>query len=185
MSKPIAYAHAITERGFEFMKTKVNVEPAGGAFDTMDMDPQGRPFNPYINSGAICVAMQLEGDMHQRFRDFARFISSFCGRQVDYDRKIYQSESSTAARNRAIGEKLLENGICDSEFDKQHGLEAYFMFCSIMINTVDLAQLAATCAHGGRNAVTKVQACEKEIIEEMMSVMMTCGECFVGPSPKT
>ncbi len=68
MSKPLAYAHALQERGFEFMKTKVNVEPAGGAFDTIDMDSQKRPFNPFINSGAIAVAMQLHGDMQLRYQ---------------------------------------------------------------------------------------------------------------------
>ena len=44
MSKPLAYAHALSERGFPHMKTKVNVEPAGGAFDTMEMDDKNRPF---------------------------------------------------------------------------------------------------------------------------------------------
>jgi hypothetical protein len=44
MSKPLAYAHALAERGFPHMKTKVNVEPAGGAFDTMELDDKHRPF---------------------------------------------------------------------------------------------------------------------------------------------
>ena len=67
MSKPLAYAHALEERGFDFMKTKVNVEPAGGAFDTIEMDAMNRPFNPFINSGAIAVAMQLHGDKKTRY----------------------------------------------------------------------------------------------------------------------
>ena len=37
MSKPLTYALALKERGFDFIRTKVNVEPAGGAFDTIDM----------------------------------------------------------------------------------------------------------------------------------------------------
>ena len=44
MSKPLAYAHALSQRGFPHMKTKVNVEPAGGAFDTMEMDDKNHPF---------------------------------------------------------------------------------------------------------------------------------------------
>jgi glutaminase len=178
MSKPITYAHAIAERGKDFMATKVNVEPAGGAFDTIEMDPLGRPFNPYINSGAIAVVMQLEGDMHQRERVYAETLSKFCGRKVTYDKGIYMSESSTAARNREIAEKLVETGVCEDQFDKENGLEAYFMICSEMVNTVDLAQLAATCANQGTNPVTKVQAADKDTIEEMMSVMMTCGKAL-------
>ena len=84
MSKPLAYAHALQERGFDFMKTKVNVEPAGGAFDTIEMDSQKRPFNPFINSGAIAVAMQLHGDMHVRYQVFhvLMFCVSTCLRHV-------------------------------------------------------------------------------------------------------
>ena len=44
MSKPLLYAHALSECGFLHMKTKVNVEPAGGAFDTMELDDKNRPF---------------------------------------------------------------------------------------------------------------------------------------------
>jgi hypothetical protein len=44
MSMPLAYAHALSERGFPHMKTKVNVEAACGAFDTMELDDKNRPF---------------------------------------------------------------------------------------------------------------------------------------------
>jgi hypothetical protein len=54
MSKPLAYAHALSERGFPHMKTKVNVEPAGGAFDTMEMDDKNRPFK-YFLFCRICI----------------------------------------------------------------------------------------------------------------------------------
>jgi hypothetical protein len=48
MSKPLAYAHALSQRGFPHMKTKVNVEPAGGAFDTMEMDDKNRPYKYFF-----------------------------------------------------------------------------------------------------------------------------------------
>ncbi len=50
MSKPLAYAHALSERGFPHMKTKFNVGPAGGAFDTMELDEKKRPFKYFFLS---------------------------------------------------------------------------------------------------------------------------------------
>jgi hypothetical protein len=106
---------------------------------------------------------------------FCQALSGYCNREVKLDEKIYQSESATATRNRQIAEKLLSHGICVNEHDKEHGLEAYFMMCSTLVSTVDLAILAATCANQGTNPLSKKQIVAGAINEEMMSVMMTCG----------
>jgi len=196
MSKPLGYAQALEERGFDYVETKVNVEPAGGAFDTMELDSRNRPFNPFINSGAIAIAMQLAGDMHQRYESFRELMSGFCNREVRLDDNIYKCESATGARNRAIADKLASHGICNNEYDKEHGLvrqilcpnsllsshnicrsvtltravsqEAYFMMCSTLHNAVDLATLAATCANHGVNPISKKQIISNAVNEKMM-----------------
>jgi glutaminase len=119
--------------------------------------------------------MQLQGDTKERYEGFRQVMSGFCNKEVRLHEGIYESESSTAARNRAIAEKLLEHNICESEYDKEHGLEAYFMMCSTLLNTVDLAVLAATCAYHGQNPISKRNVVDQSTIAEMMSVMMTCG----------
>jgi glutaminase len=119
--------------------------------------------------------MQLRGDTKQRYEGFRQVMSGFCNKEVRLHEGIYVSESSTAARNRAIAEKLLEHNICESEYDKEHGLEAYFMMCSTLLNTVDLAVLAATCAYHGQNPISKRNVVDQSTNAEMMSVMMTCG----------
>ena len=102
-------------------------------------------------------------------------MSGFCNKDVRLDAGMYLSESSTAARNRAIADKLLEHKICESEYDKEHGLEAYFMMCSTLLNTVDLAVLAATCAYHGQNPISKKNVVDQSTNAEMINVMMTCG----------
>ena len=134
MSKPLAYAHALQERGFEFMKTKVNVEPAGGAFDTIDMDSQKRPFNPFINSGAIAVAMQLHGDMQLRYQVF--HVLMFCVitrlRRVHVHGCVY----TCAVLNKSYASQPRAVSICRSKNDKgsTHCLPAHlFENCSVML----------------------------------------------------
>jgi glutaminase len=124
--------------------------------------------------------MQLHGDKKERYEGFRKIMSGFCNKEVRLDEVIYASESSTAARNRAIADKLLEHKICESEYDKEHGLEAYLMMCSTLLNTVDLAILAATCAHHGKNPISKRNVVDQNTNSEMMSVMMTCGMCNGG-----
>ena len=49
------------------------------------------------------------------------------------------------------------------------------MQCSTLVDTLDLATMAATCANQGVNPVTKQRVISRDINESMMSVMMTCG----------
>ena len=88
----------------------------------MELDPRNRPFNPFINSGAIAIAMQLAGDMHVRYESFRQLMSGFCNREVRLDEEIYKCESATGARNRAIADKLSAHGICNNQYDHEHGL---------------------------------------------------------------
>jgi glutaminase len=119
--------------------------------------------------------MQLQGNKTSRYEGFRQVMSGFCNKDVRLDAGMYLSESSTAARNRAIADKLLEHKICESEYDKEHGLEAYFMMCSTLLNTVDLAVLAATCAYHGQNPISKKNIVDQSTNAEMINVMMTCG----------
>jgi glutaminase len=108
-------------------------------------------------------------------QEFRQVMSGFCNKDVQLDEEIYKSESATAARNRQIADILLANGICMGEYDKEQGLESYFMMCSTLLNTVDLACLAATAANHGINPISKKHIVNGDVNEEMMSVMMTCG----------
>ncbi|MEO0376244.1 MAG: glutaminase, partial [Cyanobacteria bacterium P01_A01_bin.17] len=47
--------------------------------------------------------------------------------------------------------------------------------CSMMVTARDLAMLSATLANGGKNPVTQVQAIEERYVQDVVSVMLTCG----------
>jgi glutaminase len=54
-------------------------------------------------------------------------------------------------------------------------IDAYFRQCSLLVNCRDLATMAATLANRGTNPVTGERALEARYVENVLSVMSTCG----------
>jgi len=61
------------------------------------------------------------------------------------------------------------------EEDPIPSLEAYFMQCSVAITCRDLAIMAATLANGGVNPITGARAVVRGYVENILSVMASCG----------
>jgi glutaminase len=175
ISKPFVYATALADRGQEFVTRKVGVEPSGDAFNSISLDPQtGAPLNPMINAGAIATTSLVAGDtIEAQWRRIESSIAAFVGRDVRVDESVYRSESGTGFRNRAIAWMLKNFGIIDGE--PMASLENYFRQCSILVNCRDLAYMAATLANGGVHPVTGERALPQEHVEQVLSVMATCG----------
>mmetsp|Transcript_36845 Transcript_36845/g.103957 ORF Transcript_36845/g.103957 Transcript_36845/m.103957 type:complete len:532 (+) Transcript_36845:1573-3168(+) len=175
-SKPFLYGQLLMERDEAFVKTKINVEPSGEAFNSDKLAPDGRPFNPLINQGAIacsCLVSSYEAD--HRYEQARAFMSSCCTRNLQLDKKVYQSEAATGKQNEKIVQVLRNVGVVETDHDMHHGLQAYFMACSTKVSCRDLATMAATCCNKGINPMTKAAVMSPEVAESVSSVMMSCG----------
>jgi glutaminase len=175
ISKPFVYGLALEDNGREATLERVGVEPTGDAFNSISLDPgTGRPRNPMINAGAIATAGLIAGKSpSSRFKRILETFSTYAGRTLKVDSAVFQSESDTGHRNRAIGHML-------RNFDKLTGdpaptTEIYFQQCSISVTCRDLGMMAATLANRGVNPVTGKQALRGEYVESVLSVMGTCG----------
>ncbi|MBL9158934.1 MAG: glutaminase A [Verrucomicrobiales bacterium] len=157
------------------MLAKVGVEPTGDAFNSISLEPgTGRPLNPMINAGAIATAGLIPGTvLTSRARRILQGFSAFAGRELTIDETVYQSESETGHRNRAIGHMLRNFDILTSHPDPT--VELYFQQCSVSVTCRDLGIMAATLANRGANPVTGKQAIRGEYVANMLSVMSSCG----------
>ncbi len=175
-SKPFSYGMILEDFGRDFIHAKVGVEPTGEAFNSIvELEKHtNRPFNPMINSGAIVVSGLIKGETLQerQINVLARF-SKYLTHDMMVDEKIYLSEKNTAHRNRSIAHLLRHFGVFDSDIEAT--LDIYFKQCSIMVNTVDLAMMAATLANGGKQPITGEIALKKDYVGDMLSLMFTCG----------
>jgi glutaminase len=175
VSKPFTYGLALADRGEEAVLAKIGVEPSGDAFNAISLRPQtGAPMNPLINAGAIAACGLVRGDgVDGRIPRILETFGRFAGRALDVDERVYASESATGHRNRAIGWMLRTFGVLPDE--PTPTLETYFRQCAIRVTCRDLAIMGATLANGGVNPVTGVRALDAAFVDNVLSVMATCG----------
>jgi glutaminase len=175
ISKALTYGLALEDRGEEHVLARVGTEPSGEAFNAISLKPgSGSPFNPMINAGAIATCGQIlangEGSRFERIR---RYLSTCAGNDLEVDQEVYQSESRTGHRNRAIGWMLRNFDIIEEE--PREVIETYFQQCSLKVTCADLAVMAATLANQGVNPLTGERAIRREYVDNILGVMATCG----------
>jgi glutaminase len=175
ISKPFVFGMALEDHGEQLVLSRVGVEPSGNAFNAIVVDPHtNRPFNPMVNAGAIATTGLLRGaDPDARLERLVRRFSRYAGRPLEVDETVYKSERSTGDRNRAIGYLMASFGMLTG--DVEESLDLYFRQCALTVTGRDLATMAATLANRGVNPVTGERALGEPYVQNVLSVMETCG----------
>ncbi|MDQ1430025.1 MAG: glutaminase [Actinomycetota bacterium] len=174
ISKPFVFGMALEDQGRDAVLERVGVEPSGNAFNSIIVDDRSRPFNPMVNAGAIVATGLIDplGDLSPMDRIVDAF-SRYAGRPLELDETVYRSESITGDRNRAIAYLMRSFDMLRGDVDAV--IDAYFRQCSLLVSCRDLATMAATLANRGTNPITGEQALEPRYVENVLSVMSTCG----------
>ena len=154
----------------------VGVEPSGNAFNAIVVDPHtNRPFNPMVNAGAIVTTGLLRGGSHRRpprTRSSAASAATPVASSTS-TRPCTSPKRSTGDRNRAIGYLMASFGMLAG--DVEPSLDLYFRQCALTVTCRDLAAMAATLANRGVNPVTGERALGEPYVQNVLSVMETCG----------
>ncbi|MEA5448209.1 glutaminase A [Leptolyngbya sp. CCNP1308] len=175
ISKAFVYGLALEDHGRDYVNSKVGVEPTGEAFNAIVLDEAtNRPYNPMVNAGAIATADLIKGkDGTERLKRLLAMFHRYTGRSHDIDVPVFLSEKATGNRNRAIAYLMLNFGMVSNRIDET--LDLYFQQCSILVTARDLSLMAATLANGGVNPVTGDRALDQRYVQDVVSVMLTCG----------
>lgn len=175
ISKAFVYGLALEDHGRDYVNSKVSVEPTGEAFNAIVLDEKtNRPYNPMVNAGAIATADLIKGTTGtERLKRLLGMFQRYTGREHDINVPVFLSEKATGFRNRAMAYLMLNFGMISERIDET--LDLYFQQCSILINAKDLAMLSATLANGGMNPVTGERALDERYVQDVISVMLTCG----------
>jgi glutaminase len=175
ISKAFVYGLALEDHGRDYVNSKVSVEPTGEAFNAIVLDEKtNRPYNPMVNAGAIATTDLIKGNgSTERLKRILDMFRHYTGRELDINFPVFLSEKATGNRNRAIAYLMLNFGMVTDKIDET--LDLYFQQCSILVNGRDLAMMAATLANGGVNPITGERAIDERYVQDVISVMLTCG----------
>ncbi|GAB4367934.1 MAG: hypothetical protein Kow00121_06600 [Elainellaceae cyanobacterium] len=175
ISKAFIFGMALEEHGREYVLTRVGVEPSGEAFNSIVLDEKtNRPYNPMVNAGAIATTDLIQGNnATERLKRILEMFRRYTGREMYIDMPVSLSERLTGNRNRAIAYLMNNFGMIGDRIEET--LDLYFQQCSILVDSHDLAVMAATLANGGVNPITQEQAIDSRYVQDVLSVMHTCG----------
>lgn len=175
ISKPFVLALALSDLGWEGVAARVGTEPSGEAFNAISLEEgTGRPANPMVNAGAIVTTSAvLAASPEERFERIRRCLSEFAGHELAVDEAAFASERHTGDRNRALAYLMRNAGSLAGEVDDV--LDVYFRQCSLLVDTTDLAVMAATLANGGTNPVSGRVIVDRAVCAGVLTIMATCG----------
>ncbi|UOQ86777.1 glutaminase [Gracilibacillus salinarum] len=178
ISKVFTFIVACMQRGVSYVLDRVDVEPTGEAFNSimhLEMKQIKKPFNPFVNAGAITVTSLLTGKTSaEKLEPLLQLLENILGYRPALNIDVFQSEMQTSIRNRAIGYYLVETGYLESD-QLELTLETYFKQCSIEISLKDLAHLGMILANDGKDPKTGTELIPKQVARLAKSLMLTCG----------
>ena len=178
ISKPIVLALALMDNEWEYVFSKVGMEPSGDPFNSimkLETNDTKKPCNPMINAGAIATTALIKGkdlqEKEKRMISFFRKLAKNDSLQINED--VYKSEKLTGDRNRAMAYLLKNDGFIDG--DVEEVLDLYFKQCSIEIDCVDLARIGINLAMYGIDIESKERLISEKVSRMVKTFMVTCG----------
>ena len=178
VSKTIVLALALMDNEWDYVFSKVGMEPSGDPFNSimkLETNDTTKPCNPMINAGAIVTTSLIKGDTleekESRMLNFFRKLAKNDNLQVN--EAVYKSEKLTGDRNRAMGYLLKNDGVIDGNVEET--LDLYFKQCSIEVTVKDLARIGLLFANYGVDIETGEQVISENISRMVTTFMLTCG----------
>jgi len=175
ISKVISYMYALQLFGYDGVTQKVNVEPSGDPFNCfIKLETAGeRPFNPFINAGAITVISMLADKV--QFKDALDFACKIFGSDegLNVDTDVFNQEMQAGKRNRSMAYLMSSKGVLGEDVEAY--LNFYYCLCAIKVNVTHIAHMGSVLANSGVCPKTGKQIVPAWITRVAKAVMLTCG----------
>ncbi|MDJ0784006.1 MAG: glutaminase A [Desulfosarcinaceae bacterium] len=178
VSKVATLLYALETCGIQQVLSRIGAEQTADAFNSiikLETRNSGKPLNPFINAGAIAlIAMLMEAvgeDLLSALLDYLKTLTG--NRTLSVDADVLRSERATGDINRALA--YYQKGMHTFTADVTAVLDVYFHMCSLEVQVIDLARMAALIASNGRHPATGEHHFSAESARCAKVLMTTCG----------
>ncbi len=164
--KPFLLLYLLETLGAEAVFQGVGVLPSDQPFHSLAQlaSDRAQPRNPMINSGAIAMASQLEGQAD--VEKFRHWLNEKAGCDLQFDLAVLASvESLPNESNRAIATMLYQSGQIN---DLGRTLDRYNHLCCLSGTVADLARLGMLLVDGP----SQISRRHRRMV---VALMLTCG----------
>ncbi|RLP87747.1 glutaminase A [Geobacillus stearothermophilus] len=178
ISKIIALALVLIDRGEDEVFRKVGMEPTGDPFNSIakleEVQP-AKPLNPMINAGALAVTHMIRGrSVEERLERLLAFVRRLAGNeQIAYSEEVARSEFETAFLNRSLCYFLKQHRIIDEDVEEL--MDLYTKQCAIEMTCIDLARIGLVFALDGRDPHSGERLMPLDVARICKTFMVTCG----------
>lgn len=176
ISKILSLSYAIEKLGMDKVFKSVDMEPTADSFNSLMRLEMASPIpaNPFMNAGAIVICSILQKELGREvFNEITSFCELFTGAKPKLNQKVFNSEMSTADRNKSLAYFLNSTGLLMDSVE--NSLDLYIKLCSLECTTLDLAKIADVLSCGGKSSFTGKHPLSFETVKTIMGIMITCG----------
>ena len=176
VSKPLALALALEDRGAEEVFRHVGKEPNGDPYHSiaaLEENHKGFASNPMITAGAIAVTGMINGsDGEERFSRLREFVRSLASNpKIDYDPAMLKGDSLDL--HRALFYYMRDHGVVKG--NEEDTVLVYARQTALTMSCIDLGRIAAVLANKGRVPGSNHQLIKEENVRIVLTVMFLTG----------
>lgn len=176
VAKVFTLALALQKKGIDYINKKIGSDGSFFQFNsTMAIElSKSRTLNPFVNAGAIATTSLLWNKNNNIFwKNIRNNMNDYAGRELKISKSVYKSESKTNIHNKSLAYLL-------KSYDRFYGdvddsVDVYTKQGSMLVNSEDIAIMAATLANDGKNPITKKKIINKRNIPYILGQMVSAG----------
>lgn len=176
--KVILFEIVLENYEIEEIKKYIGFKGSSKPYDSiLDLEMEnGKPVNPFINSGAIMSSYLIFKKFKEKSIDVlfekAKILTG--NEDIDYARELFKIAGNGGDNNLALTYILKKHGSIDKETKIEDVLYIYNLACCLMVNTRDLAVLASIISRNGIGLDGK-RVMEEDHARILRTLMSICG----------
>lgn len=192
--QPLLYSLALKNNGIEETQTWIGTEPTSispNSFSLMDVPltnvtdgqkevPKARPFNPFMDSGALqtcaLISKRAYRNAGSRFMNIIEHIQSLAGgRQIGYNNSVFLAQKEKRLKTLAVSHFMKGMGSYPSSIDPTDMAHLLFQSQSVEMSCQTLSIIAASLANLGVCPMTQEKVLDESDLISLFSLMYNCG----------